>query len=71
MLINATPFDADGAVATRDYARVLDHAVTAGIEAVTPNGNTSEFHSLTPDELDTALAVAIETVKGARRSSPE
>lgn len=64
VLINATPFDENGGVATDDYARVLDHAVTAGIGAVTPNGNTSEFYSLTPDELDTALAVTLETVKG-------
>ncbi|RSM90392.1 dihydrodipicolinate synthase family protein [Kibdelosporangium aridum] len=64
VLINATPFDENGGVATDDYARVLDHAVTAGIGAVTPNGNTSEFYSLTPDELDTALAVTVETVKG-------
>ncbi|ALG08982.1 dihydrodipicolinate synthase family protein [Kibdelosporangium phytohabitans] len=64
VLINATPFDATGAVATKDYAHVLDRAMAAGIEAVTPNGNTGEFYSLTPDELDTALAVTVETAKG-------
>jgi 4-hydroxy-tetrahydrodipicolinate synthase len=64
VLINATPFGEKGEVATEDYARVLDHAVTGGIGAVTPNGNTSEFYSLTPDELDTALAVTVETAKG-------
>jgi 4-hydroxy-tetrahydrodipicolinate synthase len=64
VLITATPFDQRGALAEKDYARVVDHAVTAGITAVTPNGNTSEFYSLTPDELDRALAVTIETVNG-------
>ncbi|MCE7003437.1 dihydrodipicolinate synthase family protein [Kibdelosporangium philippinense] len=38
--------------------------MTAGIAAVTPNGNTSEFYSLNPDELNTALAVTVETVQG-------
>jgi 4-hydroxy-tetrahydrodipicolinate synthase len=64
VLINATPFDSRGALAEDDYARVLDHAVTAGITTVTPNGNTSEFYSLSPDELDRALAITVETVKG-------
>jgi 4-hydroxy-tetrahydrodipicolinate synthase len=64
VLINATPFDERGSLDEHGYARVLDHAVTAGIGAVTPNGNTSEFYSLTPDELDRALAVTVETVKG-------
>ncbi|MET0136166.1 MAG: dihydrodipicolinate synthase family protein [Kibdelosporangium sp.] len=64
VLITATPFDDQGALAAEDYARVLDHAVSAGITAVTPNGNTSEFYSLTPDELDRSLAVTIETANG-------
>jgi 4-hydroxy-tetrahydrodipicolinate synthase len=64
VLITATPFDSRGALAEQDYARVLDHAVTAGIGVVTPNGNTSEFYSLTPEELECALAVTVETVKG-------
>jgi 4-hydroxy-tetrahydrodipicolinate synthase len=64
VLINATPFDSRGMLAEDDYARVLDHAVTAGIGAVTPNGNTSEFYSLVPDEIDRALAITVDTVKG-------
>jgi 4-hydroxy-tetrahydrodipicolinate synthase len=64
VLINATPFDSRGALAEDDYARVLDHAVTAGIGCVTPNGNTSEFYSLTPEELDRALAITVEVARG-------
>jgi 4-hydroxy-tetrahydrodipicolinate synthase len=64
VLINATPFDSRGMLAEDDYARVLDHAVTAGIGAVTPNGNTSEFYSLVPDEIDRALTITVDTVKG-------
>ena len=62
VLISVTPFGADGAVADQDYAKVLEHAVGAGVTTVTTNGNTSEFYSLSPHEIDRSLAITVETV---------
>jgi 4-hydroxy-tetrahydrodipicolinate synthase len=33
------------------YAHLVDRMVSGGISVVTPNGNTSEFYSLTPQEM--------------------
>jgi 4-hydroxy-tetrahydrodipicolinate synthase len=57
--ITVTPFDETGGVDADAYAKVLARCVDAGVDALTPNGNTSEFYSLGPDEL--ALAVRITT----------
>ncbi|HKT01583.1 MAG TPA: dihydrodipicolinate synthase family protein [Rugosimonospora sp.] len=59
--ITVTPFDGTGGVDTAAYASIVDRCVTAGVTAVTPNGNTSEFYSLNPDE----LALAVETTAAA------
>lgn len=62
--ITVTPFDADGRIAEDAYAAVVARMVSAGIHAITPNGNTSEFYSLSPDELARALAVTVKAVDG-------
>ena len=62
--INVTPFGDDGGVDTEAYTRVLARVVDAGITAVTPNGNTGEFYSLSADELALAVKLTAETVGG-------
>jgi 4-hydroxy-tetrahydrodipicolinate synthase len=62
--ITVTPFDAAGRVDEDAYAAVVARMVGAGIRAVTPNGNTSEFYSLSPDELTRGLAVTVKAVEG-------
>ena len=64
--IPVTPFVRRGATITADfqaYAYLLDKMVSAGITAVTPNGNTGEFYSLTQDEMRHSVEA---TVAGAR-----
>lgn len=65
--IPVTPFVRRGSTIYADfqaYAYLLDKMVSAGIRAVTPNGNTGEFYSLTQDEMRHALEA---TVAGANR----
>jgi 4-hydroxy-tetrahydrodipicolinate synthase len=62
--ITVTPFDADGAVDTRAYAALVDRCVRAGVQTITPNGNTSEFYSLDEDELTAAVAATVDAVAG-------
>src|SRR5215468_688049 len=62
--ITVTPFTADGTVDTTAYATIVDHCVQSGVRAITPNGNTSEFYSLTPEELALALRTTLDTVDG-------
>lgn len=64
--IPVTPFVRRGTTIQADfqaYAYLLDKMVSAGISAVTPNGNTGEFYSLTQAEMRHALEA---TVAGAR-----
>ncbi|AOT58305.1 MULTISPECIES: dihydrodipicolinate synthase family protein [Streptomyces] len=58
--IPVTPFGADGGVDRDTYRALLRRLLDGGVRAVTPNGNTGEFYTLTPDErrLVTELAVA-------------
>lgn len=65
--IPVTPFVRRGSTIYADfqaYAYLLDKMVSAGIRAVTPNGNTGEFYSLTQAEMRHALEA---TVAGANR----
>ena len=57
--VTATPFEPSGALDEPALTRVVRRLVDGGITAVTPNGNTGEFYSLTPAELDRALEVAL------------
>jgi 4-hydroxy-tetrahydrodipicolinate synthase len=58
--IPVTPFTADGAVEWDRHGALLRRLVDAGVTAVTPNGNTGEFYTLTPAE---ARRAAENTVK--------
>lgn len=62
--ITVTPYGPDGAIDTDAYAAVLDRCVSAGITTVTPNGNTSEFYSLRPEELNRAVLSTVDTCHG-------
>lgn len=59
-----TPFDADGAVDTDALAIHLDRLATAGCPAIVMNAVTGEGASLTPEERTSAVACAVETLKG-------
>lgn len=48
--ILVTPYDANGEIAPKVLKPIIDRTVAARISALTINGNTSEFYSLTFDE---------------------
>ncbi len=60
--ITVTPFDSRGGVDEDAYAAVLARCVDAGVDAVTPNGNTSEFYSLGDAEIAAAVRTTVATV---------
>ncbi|TAN34690.1 dihydrodipicolinate synthase family protein [bacterium] len=62
--ITVTPFDAEGVVDERAFNRVLDRMLDAGVTAITVNGNTSEFYSLTSKEWHRLTELAIEQARG-------
>lgn len=64
VMITVTPFDGAGQVDGPGYRSVLRRTLDAGIDVVTPNGNTSEFYSLTAVERDQALALTVEESAG-------
>jgi hypothetical protein len=45
-----TPFDADGEIAPRRLAPIIDRALQAGVHIPVVNGNTGDCHALTTDE---------------------
>ncbi len=62
VVIPVTPFAEDGGVDTGCYTTLVTRLLDAGVTAVTPNGNTGEFYTLTPQErqlvLETCTAAA-------------
>jgi 4-hydroxy-tetrahydrodipicolinate synthase len=62
--IPVTPFAADGSVDFTTYSRLLERMVDSGITAITPNGNTSEFYSLTADEQRREVEATSEAIRG-------
>lgn len=62
--IPITPFAADGSVDFVTYRRLLERMIDSGITVVTPNGNTSEFYSLTADEQRSEVEVTTESIRG-------
>jgi 4-hydroxy-tetrahydrodipicolinate synthase len=62
--IPLTPFAADGSADFDTYARLLERMTARGIRVVTPNGNTSEFYSLTADEQRREVEVTSEAIRG-------
>lgn len=62
--ILVTPFGADGALAPDRQKPIVERALAAGVHALTANGNTGEFYSLTLEEAETMVAAAAENVAG-------
>lgn len=62
--IPITPFATDGSADFDTYARLLERMVDSGITVVTPNGNTSEFYSLTAEEQRQEVAITNEAIRG-------
>ncbi|MFK0250046.1 dihydrodipicolinate synthase family protein [Amycolatopsis azurea] len=62
--IPVTPFGADDAVDTETYGKLVDRVLTAGVEVVTPNGNTGEFYALDEAETRRCLEVTVEAAAG-------
>jgi 4-hydroxy-tetrahydrodipicolinate synthase len=62
--IPVTPYASDGSVDFDTYTRLLERMIDSGITAVTPNGNTSEFYSLTADEQRREVEVTCEAIRG-------
>ena len=64
VVIPVTPFAEDGSVDTGCYTRLVTRLLDGGVTAVTPNGNTGEFYTLTPQErqlvLETCTRAAAE-----------
>ncbi len=60
--IPVTPFGADGEVDTAALERVLRRIVDGGVRVVTPNGNTGEYYTLTPEETRLAVDVTAAAV---------
>ncbi|MEO3752877.1 dihydrodipicolinate synthase family protein [Streptomyces sp. B6B3] len=63
--IPVSPFDADDRLDTDAYAALLRRLLTAGVRTLTPNGNTSEFYSLTPAERRAEVELTVEAVDSA------
>jgi 4-hydroxy-tetrahydrodipicolinate synthase len=62
--IPVTPFDAQGAVDADTYGGLVDRLMVAGVEIVTPNGNTGEFYALDEREARTCLELTVKAVDG-------
>lgn len=63
--ILVTPYDSDGHIAPDRLSPIIARAAKAGIEALTINGNTSEFYSLTFEEARAMQAAVPALINGA------
>jgi 5-dehydro-4-deoxyglucarate dehydratase len=59
-----TPFAADGSMDGERLARHIESGVAAGAGGVFVACGTGEFHALTPDEIERATRIAVETTAG-------
>lgn len=62
--IPVTPFDAEGAIDSETYAKLVDRLITGGIDVVTPNGNTGEFYALAEAEARHCLELSVKAAAG-------
>lgn len=63
--ITITPFNEDNKIDEQVYSELVQRCTNAGILALTPNGNTSEFYSLSPKERRRAVEITREVAPGA------
>jgi 4-hydroxy-tetrahydrodipicolinate synthase len=59
-----TPFTADGALDLGTFARLLDHQLDGGTQALVVAGSTGEAHMLETAEFDRLLSFTLEHVAG-------
>jgi 4-hydroxy-tetrahydrodipicolinate synthase len=64
VVVTVTPFDADGGVDYAGHKRIVKRLIDGGIKVITPNGNASEYYSLTPDETRQVLEATVEAADG-------
>ena len=76
--IPVTPFDRHGGIDEEAFTRVMTRMVDAGIQVVAPNGNTSEYYSLTAAERRLCVELTVpaagpgcSTLVGVGGSIPE
>ncbi len=62
--IPVAPFAEDGRIDTSALSRIIGRMADAGVEVMTPNGNTGEFYALAPEEYVPAIRVTVETLAG-------
>ncbi|MEI5101955.1 dihydrodipicolinate synthase family protein [Streptomyces sp. PmtG] len=62
--IPVTPYAEDGTVDHTVLRALLRRLVDGGVRTLTPNGNTGEFHTLTPDERRAVTETAVEAAAG-------
>ncbi len=62
--VPVTPFSRGGEVDIIAFRRLVGDLVAGGITAITPNGNTGEFYSLSPIECRRTLEATIEAAGG-------
>lgn len=67
--IPITPFADDGGVDWATYRRLVTRMVDDGVRVVTPNGNTSEFYSLTAVEQRRQVDETMAAVKASRHDA--
>ena len=65
--VHATAYAADGTVDTTTTAGVIERIVSGGIHNVVAAGNTSEFYTLSPDEVRLLHDTVIATAAGRSR----
>lgn len=60
--IPVSPFDARSNLDIKAYRINVTRLADAGVKVFTPNGNTSEFYALTPEEQTAAVAATIDVL---------
>ncbi|WP_329404443.1 dihydrodipicolinate synthase family protein [Streptomyces melanogenes] len=64
MAITVTPFTADGALDTAAHRTLIHRLLDGGVRTLTPNGNTGEFHALSPDERRAVTELTVQEAAG-------
>jgi len=62
--ITVTPFDTAGKIDEQGFTRLIQRLLDGGVKAITINGNTSEFYSLTADEWRQLVRLAADQASG-------
>ncbi|MCT9931039.1 dihydrodipicolinate synthase family protein [Planotetraspora sp. A-T 1434] len=63
--VTVTPFAPDDRIDEPAYQAAIDRLVRGGVQALTPNGNTGEFYSLSDQELTRAVTLTREAAPDA------